>query len=525
MPSLNLAIARLVNTSTNNNFAIWVVNPIYPSGSVHYDCIWPESLTQVWREWQDMFAGHTRIDVSPHPPNPPSSSSPMDVASSPSGQVTNYGGRLMQHLGISLWQWLFTGPILNSLEHSRGIANGRNRQLRVRLDIRDPGLIALPWEIMQSQPGQPAISLSQNILFSRTTSDVDHLPPLRTDRDLRILLVLGNDEKLYLEKEAAILQETLSSSNSRVMSASYAPCIVDVLLQPTQEQLISRLETQTYNVFFYAGHGATGVDGGLLFLQPENNINGIELAQALTRTGVKLAVFNACWGAQPASANGQAIPRSSLAEVLIHHGVPAVLGMRDHIADTESLTFIQAFAEALRRRYAVDEAVMIARKQLLTQHRFNQPAWTLPVLYLHPEFDGELIRSNEVTELPEFGLSSKSQLMASLRSLVQNAKTWSLGTEIYRIGRKLEENEIIIIGDKSVSNYHAKIFCRNTSSPTLSCTFYLEDHSTYGTLISTPDGWQRIHRETVILTPGMQLKFGNPNGEIFEFVIESDNCH
>ncbi len=523
MPSLNLAIARLVNTNTNNNFAIWVVNPIYPSGSVHYDCIWSESLTQVWREWQDMFAGHNRLDVSPQIiPNPPLS--PMDVASTPSGH-NNYGGRLMQNLGISLWQWLFTGSILNSLEHSRGIANGKGRLLRVRLDIRDPGLIALPWEIMQSQPGQPAISLAQNILFSRTTSDVDHLPPLRTDRDLRVLLVLGNNQNLNLEQEAAILKKTLTSSNSSVMSASYAPCMVDVLLQPTQEELISRLETQTYNVFFYAGHGATGVDGGLLYLQPENNINGIELAQALTRTGVKLAVFNACWGAQPASTDGQAIPRSSLAEVLIHHGVPAVLGMRDQIDDKESLTFIQAFAEALRRRYAVDEAVMNARKQLLTQHRFNHPAWTLPVLYLHPEFDGELIRSNEVTQFPEeVGLSKKSQLTACLRSLDLQGERWTLGTEIYRIGRKREENDIIITGENSASSYHGKIFCRNTSSPTQACTFHLQDHSTYGTFISTNDGWQRIHRETVILTSGMQLKFGNPNGKIFEFVIESDNC-
>jgi CHAT domain/FHA domain len=521
MPSLNLAIARLINTNTNNNFAIWVVNPIYPSGSVHYDCLWPESLTQIWQEWQQMFAGHTHLDVSPQPT--PKELSTIDVTSLPSGQINNYGGRLMQHLGVSLGQWLFTGPILNSLERSRGIAMGQDGRLRVRLNIRDPDLIALPWEIMQSQSGQPVISLSPNILFSRTTSDVDHLPPLRTDRDLRILLVLGKDENLHLEKEAAILQETLSSNNSSHMGAGYSPCKVDVLLQPTQEELIKRLETQTYNVFFYAGHGEPGADGGLLFLQRENKINGIELAQTLTRTSVKLAVFNACWGAQPASFNHQAIPHSSLAEVLIHHGVPAVLGMRDHIADNESLTFIQAFAEALRRRRPIDEAVMIARKQLLTQHRFNHPAWTLPVLYLHPEFDGELIRPIEDITLGPFPPGT-SQLMARLRSHLPEGNTWSLGAGTYRIGRKLEENEIIITGDQSVSSYHANIFCRNAFSPTLNCTFHLEDRSTYGTLISTPDGWQRIHRETVILTSGMQLKFGNPNGEIFEFVIESDSC-
>jgi hypothetical protein len=52
-----------------------------------------------------------------------------------------------------------------------------------------------------------------------------------------------------------------------------------------------------------------------------------ELAQVLTRNPVKLAVFNACWGAQPDQEGYQAIPRSSLAEVLLHHGVPAVLAL------------------------------------------------------------------------------------------------------------------------------------------------------------------------------------------------------
>ena len=78
----------------------------------------------------------------------------------------------MQHLGISLWQWLFDGPVQSSLDQSQGIAMGQGRALRLRLEIRDPDLIALPWEIMQPQPGKQAVSLSQQLLFSRTTSDV-----------------------------------------------------------------------------------------------------------------------------------------------------------------------------------------------------------------------------------------------------------------------------------------------------------------------------------------------------------------
>jgi len=38
---------------------------------------------------------------------------------------------------------------------------------------------------------------------------------------------------------------------------------------------------------------------------------------------------------------------------------------------------------------------------LLISYKFNQPAWTLPILYTHPEFNGELIRplAEAVTEI------------------------------------------------------------------------------------------------------------------------------
>ena len=233
--------------------------------------------------------------------------------------------------------------------------------------------------------------------------------------------MLGQDEKLQLAKEAQLLEKILADDSQAKTNPGYAPCMVKTLLQPTPQALIQELETKAYNVFFYAGHGSPAPDGGLLFLGPGRTLNGIELAQVLTRTGVKLGVFNACWGAQPAAVNRQAIPTSSLAEVLVRQGVPAVLGMRNEITDQESHTFIQSFACALRSRQSIDQAVTAARQELLALYKFNQPAWTLPVLYLHPDFDGELIKSLDegITELPDTAISdiTSPTPTASLRSL------------------------------------------------------------------------------------------------------------
>jgi CHAT domain/FHA domain len=591
-PCLSIAIARL-RTAGANHFATWVLQAPYPSGYVHHDCMWPSTLSQSWKAWQEMFSPSGTIHelplnpdgsfVSPEnnqnllaetekrttqslqiPPIVPSV--PLHLSQgglvergeqNPPPPPPSYSSRLMQHLGIDLWQWLFEGPIQGSLQESKGIAIGQNLPLRVRIDLREPYLIALPWEIMQPQAGQPAISLSQQLLFSRTTSNVEPLPPLRPADSLSILLVLGqaepgrgansefsrgNNRHLQLEAEAVALAGVLESAFQTDDSGKYfdisVPTRVDTLIEPTPAELISRLETQAYNILFYAGHGIPGPDGGLLFLGPDTAINGTELAQVLVRCRVTLAVFNACWGAQPAverlhSNNGQqqAIARSSLAEVLIHHGVPAVLGMRDSIADREALSFIQTFAQALAGRMSIDRAVAVARQQLLTLYKFNQPAWTLPVLYMHPEFDGQLTEPVDdlKTELP---LNSSTWLgrlpscaylrgrdRPNVKSSESGNQVWPITAGMVRVGR-WEENDVVI-REQWVSQKHAEIFCRNSigdrgGEP----SYFLRDFSRYGTLVLGPDGWVRVHHQELLLQSGTQLKFGSSQGQIFEFTIE-----
>ncbi|NET38221.1 MAG: CHAT domain-containing protein [Cyanothece sp. SIO1E1] len=535
---LRLAIAKLTSAHPDH-YAIWVVQAPYAAGYVHHDCVWGENLAQAWQGWQDMFS----LRGLPNVPRVMSAYTPQFVLdamaeSGPAGQGGNYSSRLMQHLGVSLWQWVFNGPIQSSLDQSQGMAIGQDKSLRIRLEIRDPELIALPWEIMQAQPGKQAISLSQQLLFSRTTSDVDPLPTLELDSALKILLVLGHNEdqvpenstldpepRLQLEAEASMLAEVLKrhQGESGVGSVPMASSTVDTLIQPTPAELSQHLETGAYNIFFYAGHGVPAPDGGLLFLQPEATLNGTELAQVLTRCRVKLAVFNTCWGAQPDRDQQQAIPRSSLAEVLIHQGVPAVLGMRDSIADAEALSFIQVFTQSLASQLPVDQAMAIARQHLLTLYKFNQPAWTLPVLYMHPEFEGELIHlpQDEMTQLPGSSPTwiGQQTALALLRLVADITQVWPIYGGLLHIGRHPEND--LVISEPWVSQRHAEIFYRNVSAENMGHpTYFLKDFSRYGTWVLGKNGWRRIHRQEILLQSGTQLKFGSSQGQLLEFVIE-----
>lgn len=527
--TLRIALDRLTKADVNH-YAIWVLSSPFPDGYAHHDRVWDERMSQLWARWQDFFSLRG-LPLVPHVPSAYQPQMNLDGLLEQVGPPIEAGGqtgRLMQGLGVSLWNWLFDGPLRPTLERSLGMAMGLDCPLHLQLEIRAPELISLPWEIMQPEPGRPAVSLGPQILFSRTTSAVDTLPALSLDTSLRILLVLGQEAvgsgsaaaTLQLSQEAAVLKQLLEQSASRLGSSALAAhCQVSTLVEPDLKTLVTTLESGGFNVFFYAGHGVPAPDGGLLFLRPDVTLSGMELAQVLARCRLRLAVFNTCWGAQPDQRQSQVIPRSSLAEVLLHHGVPAVLAMRDSIADDEALSFIQVLAQRLAQRQAVAQAVAVARQQLLTVYRFNHPAWTLPVLYQHPQFEGALLHPEDlaVTQLP--GQDFPATQVAIMRCADHPHRLWRMGGGLMRVGR-LPDNDLVI-QEPWVSGQHAEIFSRSgLSTSAAQPTYYLRDRSRFGSYYFDGVQWHHVHRAEVPLPLGTALRFGSPEGQLMEFTLE-----
>ncbi|MGB3612270.1 MAG: CHAT domain-containing protein [Elainellaceae cyanobacterium] len=533
VPCLSLAIDQL-SAGETRRYVAWVLKAPYASGYVLHERPWQAELSQAWSIWQTMFSRASA------PQNAISGTAPLplDLSDPNPGQPVSYSTRLMQYLGIQLWQWLFTSTIRGSLDKSQGIALGQQQSLRLRLEIRDADLLQLPWEIMQADAGQRAVSLGTPVLFSRTISEVEPLAPQQQDTDLRILLVVGQpylntgdgdpSYSLDLSQDVEVLTQALQNVGEAGSSPLRSPQTSQVtcLMQPTPADLIAQLDASPYNVFVYAGHGAPGPDGGRLFLSPNAELNGMELAQVLTRHHVKLAVFNACWGAQAdRDTENRPIPRSSLAEVLICQGVPSVLGMRDMIADSEALSFVQAFMQTLAQQGSVDRAVAAARQQLLTLYKFNQPAWTLPVLYMHPEFDGQIRYSqdealNEATEIPDAPATWIDQTTptAALRTVKVPPEYWPVQGGLLRVGK--EKGNDLVIQAPGVSRKHAEIFYRGSLGGTVQTSaYYLKDFSRFGTFIRQSNGWRCVHNEEVPLVPYMQVKFGSHQNQSLEFVV------
>lgn len=193
--------------------------------------------------------------------------------------------------------------------------------------------------------------------------------------------------------------------------------------------------------------------------------------------------------------------------------------MRDSIADDEALSFIQVFAQALAERNSVEQAVAIARQHLLTLYGLNKAPWTLPVLYLHPQFDGVILEapSRDVTRLP--GEEAGSRKSAVLRAVEDASKVWPIHGGVIQVGR-LPDNDLVIC-EPWVSGQHAEIFYRNVSTGgRVQPTYFLKDFSRFGTYCYAKGVWQHVHRQEVPLSLGTQLRFGSHEGRLLEFVIE-----
>lgn len=311
--------------------------------------------------------------------------------------------------GQQLYRLLFTGTIRDSWMTAQGIAHHRREVLRLRLGLKGFHLPCLPWEVIYAD--HRSIATGTDILFSRYRPTFTPMAPalsfpsmLTGERSstpiepcLKVLMVIAvpaDQENLELQQEVKRLQQELQHQDSH--HTGKPKIELTVLEQPDREQLTQALEQGHYQVLHYAGHSNLAATGGALYLVSRKTgltevLSGDDLAGLLVNNGVRMAVFNSCRGAITATTLTVEDTRErSLAEALVQRGIPAVLAMAERIPDEVALTLTRLFYRNLKQGYPVDLSVNRARQGLVSAYGSHQLYWALPVLYMHPEFDGYL---------------------------------------------------------------------------------------------------------------------------------------
>ncbi len=311
------------------------------------------------------------------------------------------------NLGQTLYDALFFGTIRDSWLTAQSLAQSQKMILRFRLALKHEPLLSLPWEVLH-----PSATDSFRFIVTGTEVAFSRYHPYRLTKNanlivspvpydpLKILIVISSpddQEKLALKQEVQHLQAEL-----KIKSSPDARDIVfKVLENPGREELTQALEQEHYQVFHYAGHSNIGGAGGDIYLVNHRtglteSLSGEDLAGLLENNKISMAVFNSCRSGDTGfGENLQTGTDVNLAQAVVKRGIPAVLAMVAPIPDQVALTFSRLVYRNINLGYPIDVSLSRARQGLLSAYGSNQLYWALPVLYLHPDFDGILIKGDE----------------------------------------------------------------------------------------------------------------------------------
>lgn len=306
-------------------------------------------------------------------------------------------------LGRELYDALFQGAIRDSWLAAQSVSQSHGAPLRLRLVLKGDRLPRLPWEALYSDGH--LLTTGTGIVFSRSryqaSRGLDLEQQIRAHRrsdSLRILMAIASPDdqaSLELHQEVARLRSELEER----YRADGCNIVLDVLEQPDRTELTTALEQRQYQIFHYAGHSSPGADGGTLHLVSRRTgltetLSGEDLSGLLANNGTLLAFFNSCRGSYTAAGDRPLLEDTTavdnLAAALVKRGLPGVLAMAEQIPDDVALTLTQLFYRNLQPGYPVDLSLNRVRQGLVSAYGSDGFYWALPILYLHPAFDGLL---------------------------------------------------------------------------------------------------------------------------------------
>jgi hypothetical protein len=294
----------------------------------------------------------------------------------------------LQQAGGELFRTLFQGELLKAFHGC--LAKARSGPgLRIRLRLNDvPQLAELPWEYLYDAEGQGFLALSARTPVVRYLEMSEGLGTLLVEPPLRVLAVISTPRGYRELAEADEEWRRLGAALEPLLRGGLIE--VEQLERPTFEALEARLRGgPPVHILHFVGHGGfSELRGeGVLVFEDENGkgvpVGGPSLAYLLQdHPSLRLAVLNACNGARASREDTFA----GTAQVLVQHGIPAVIAMQWEVMDETACGFAEKLYRGLAAGLPVDACVGEVRRALAAE---RNPEWGTPALYLRAT-DGRL---------------------------------------------------------------------------------------------------------------------------------------
>ncbi|MBD2776592.1 ABC transporter substrate-binding protein [Iningainema tapete] len=245
---------------------------------------------------------------------------------------------------------------------------------------------------------------------------------------LKILVILGNDEKIDIQNDWNILKEKLPNAE------------LVLLEKPSADKFRETLRSQLWDIIFFAGHSSTQPEGndGRIWLNDKEFLSPQQLRSSLekaVKNGLKLAIFNSCDGL-------------GLARQLESLQIPHIIVMREPVHDIVAHKFLDDFLTSFANGASLHEAVREARDRLRLIENDSPNASWLPVIFQNPE-EPPLLYPRE--PLPELVESSKN---SATRQKIKKLALWGIGaialitlaSVIYKIITDLDKDSTLAPG-------------------------------------------------------------------------------
>lgn len=300
----------------------------------------------------------------------------------------NLSGRtLLQDLGAAL----FAATLGNwgQFRFALDEAGDRQHGVRITLLCTDPGVAALPWELMYDPVTASFVALRETTALTRSVPAVAALPSLAIDGPLRVLIFSAQPQDLgplSVESEVEAVVSGLQDANLWNTEIGRA--------QGTFENLTQAVIGEgPWHVLHFIGHGTfqSALGGGALAFEDETSQSVLVEAARLSRLLaaqelMRIVVLSGC---QTAAADGRR-EVISIAETLLRSArINAAITMQYEVTNWAAGIFSLLFYRVLAETGNADLAVTLSRIALsqqqpppeLSPHGLSSFEWCTPVIY------------------------------------------------------------------------------------------------------------------------------------------------
>ena len=326
-----------------------------------------------------------------------------DYLSAPFGVWEDRGPVVREMLagwGKQIFQSVFgSGPARNAYQRAR------DRGLEVVFRSAEPGLLALPWELMRDEAGPVALGSGISRTLRVAGAGTLEVPGGR----LRVLMVIARPAGT-----ADVGYRTVARPLLERLDAVRGQVTLTVLRPPTFDAMAKVVRTaaeagEPFHLVHIDGHGAmagraageailggrpatmTGAGEGVLaFERPgggSDYVSASKLAEVLAAGRVPVVVLNA----SQSGAIGRDL-EASVAANLLRAGCAAVVAMAYSVYAVAAAEFMAVFYESLFNGDSLGQAVIAGRRHLFEYDLRPSPRgdlpladWLVPVHYLRRE--------------------------------------------------------------------------------------------------------------------------------------------